>query len=199
MECSPMQAVCAINEALPPGGRREELVGRCAEGDEEAWNRLYSTHVRTTRAFLFRLGVREDNLDDACQEVFLQAFRYLGEFRGEASFSTWLYRLCATQARRVRQRVRLADALSRLLFWEAQSGTDHTNPPNDDADALFEAGVRALTQSERETFVLYEIEGLSGKRIAEVLDCPEPTVWRRLHYARKKFCAVVEKQRKATR
>lgn len=174
-----------------------DLVGRCADGDEEAWNRLYSTHASTARAFLFRLGVREENLDDACQEVFLQAFRFLGDFRGDASFSTWLYRLCATQARRVRQRVRLTSALSRLLFWEAQTADCYTHPPSEEADALFEVGVQALTQAEREAFVLYEIEGLSGKRVAEILARPEATVWRRLHYARKKFCAAVEKQRRA--
>jgi RNA polymerase sigma-70 factor, ECF subfamily len=195
MECPLVQSAIELGDRFPPAAARGDVLRRCVEGDEAAWNALYTAHADTARAFLFRLGVRDHQLDDACQEVFLQAFRYLGDFRGDSSFTTWLYRLCATQARKVRTRSRLTQALSRLLLFEAESSFGQADPTLSDTTALFEFGMRALTQLEREVFVLYEIEGVAGRQIAEILACPEPTVWRRLHHARKKFCRVVEKRR----
>jgi RNA polymerase sigma-70 factor (ECF subfamily) len=54
------------------------------------------------------------------------------------------------------------------------------------------AAVAALSPRHREAFVLYELEGLSGERIARILDCPLPTVWTRLHYARAEFQRLIE-------
>jgi RNA polymerase sigma-70 factor, ECF subfamily len=189
-----MQTTIELSDRFPMAPARDDVLGRCVKGDEAAWNSLYATHQDTARAFLFRLGVPDHQLDDACQEVFLQAFRYLGDFRGDSSFTTWLYRLCATQARRVRTRARLAQALARLLWFEAQTAASEVGPAAGDRTELFNFGIQALSQLEREVFVLYEIEGVAGRQIAEILGCPEATVWRRLHYARKKFCEAVERR-----
>jgi RNA polymerase sigma-70 factor, ECF subfamily len=104
-------------------------------------------------------------IEDATQDVFLEMFRYLPRFRGESELSTWLYRLCITQARRVRTPSR----------------------PDDVARHRIEQALAALTETERTVFVLYEMEGVPGKQIAQIVSCPEATVWRRLHYARHAF------------
>ena len=80
---------------------QEALVSRCVAGDEAAWAALYARYARAIAQFLKRLGVAPEALDDAVQEVFLQAFRSLDKFRGEAAIKTWLYRLAVTQARKV--------------------------------------------------------------------------------------------------
>lgn len=183
---------------LPPavgfGSPPDDLLSRCADGNEVAWNNLYAQHRDTARGFLYRLGVRDHQLEDACQEVFLEAFRYLPEFRRQCSFKTWLYRLCATQARKVRTKQRVGDALSRLLPWELKSTVGDAGCFPCESEKLVEAALNALSQGERLVFVLYEFEGLSGKDIAEVANCTEASVWRRLHYARKKFCRHVEER-----
>src|SRR5688572_23722440 len=101
-------------EASPASAPAHPLL-RCVDGNRAAWRQLHRQYYPVAAAFLRKLGVQERDLDDACQEVFLQMFRYLPSFRGEADPKTWLYRLCITQARRARTRIRLRKALDLLL------------------------------------------------------------------------------------
>ncbi len=174
--------------------RKDGLVELCAQGNEAAWRRFYFEHERLARRFLYRLGVEADSLDDACQDVFVEAFRYLPDFRGEASLTTWLYRLCLTQARRVRNKRRLQRALCLLLRRDHERTTAGDLAP-EQASALLREGLAELTEQERAVFVLFELEGQAGATIAEVLGCPEATIFRRLHYARKKFQAFIDGRR----
>jgi RNA polymerase sigma-70 factor (ECF subfamily) len=165
-----------------------DLVRRCVLGDEQAWRSLHQRYFRVAAAFLRRLGVSESELDDATQDVFLQVFRYLPRFRGEAELKTWLYQLCITQARRTR-RARHVLAILRAAFGGPSAETLVTTPGISEEAALrrIDAALARLCETERTVFVLYEMEGLSGKEIAAIVGVKEPTVWSRLHYARKGF------------
>jgi RNA polymerase sigma-70 factor (ECF subfamily) len=166
---------------------RELALDDCAEGDVGAWRELYSRYLPIAAAFLRKLGVRDADLEDATQDVFLQLFRYLPRFRGDAKLSTWLYRLCITQARRARRRTRVKDVLSRLLsFAPPQEIVATPSLPEHVARARIEQALAVLVEGERNVFVLYEMEGVSGKEIARIEGIPEASVWRRLHYARKR-------------
>jgi RNA polymerase sigma-70 factor, ECF subfamily len=173
---------------------KEVLVSRCIAGDEAAWAALYGGYARTIANFLRRLGVASDAVDDALQDVFLQAFRSLDKFRGDAAIKTWLYRLAVTQARRARQRARFAERMRRLLALHGRSEMDWGEYQPDQADRILQAALGKLTPLEREAFVLYELEGQSGGQLAAILGCPEATLYRRLHEARKKFQAYVERE-----
>jgi len=170
----------------------EVLVARCVAGDEQAWAWLYSRHARTIAHFLRRLGVAPDALEDALQEVFLQAFRSLDKFRGEAAIKTWLYRLAVTQARRTREKARFARRIRQLLMLEVTAEGDWGDEEPHRAERLLQAALSQLSAIEREAFVLYELEGQSGVELAAIFRCPEATVYRRLHDARKKFQAFIE-------
>jgi RNA polymerase sigma-70 factor (ECF subfamily) len=162
------------------------LVGRCVSGDERAWRELHSVYYPVAGAFLRKLGVRERELEDATQEVFVQLFRCLPEFRGEAQLKTWLYRLCATQARRAR---RFRAVTERLSEWFGLSAPRATLQELGD-DLARERVSRALDQlsdGDRLVLVLFELEGLSGADVAGIVGCPVATVWRRLHYGRRRF------------
>ncbi len=169
----------------------DSLLGRCADGDELSWRSLYASHEATVRNFLRRLGVSPEALDDAAQEVFLEAFRYLPRFRGESSFKTWLYRLCLTQARKEGRRRRIKEVVRTLLAFQGPDEADYAPLEASSATRSVERALSSLSEGERAVFVLYELEGVSGKEIAELLDCPEATVWRRLHYGRRKFEASI--------
>lgn len=154
----------------------------------EAWRHFHRRHYPVAAAFLRKLGVCDGELEDATQEVFLQVHRYLPRFRGDAELSTWLYRICITEARRVRRRARLSGALLRVL--SLVPGETLVSTPSfseDTARRRIEAALAELSEAERHVFVLYEMEGLAGGRIAEILECPEATIFRRLHYARRAF------------
>lgn len=172
--------------------KAEGVVHQCVQGDARAWERLYASHAQMTRKFLHRLGVESEALDDAVQEVFLEAFRYLPRFRGDCSFKTWLYRLCVTQAKKARRAKRVGSRLFRVMSTEPGPASTHGDLGDFQTGHLISSALGQLADKERLVFVLYEMEGLSGKEIAQVAECPEATVWRRLHYGRKTFVDYVE-------
>lgn len=173
---------------------KEAIVSRCVAGDEAAWASLYARYASSTAKSLQRLGVAPEALDDAVQEVFLQAFRSLDKFRGEAAIKTWLCRLAVTQARRSREKARLAKRIRQLLALDLTSEMEWDEHQPGQAERLLQAGLNQLSALEREAFVLYELEGQAGVALAAILGCPEATVYRRLHEARKKFQGFIENE-----
>ncbi len=172
---------------------RDALTSRCVSGEPAAWRELHREYYPVAAAFLRKLGVKDNEMEDCCQEVFLQLYRYLPSFRGEADFKTWLYRLCATEAGKVRRRWRVLSVLQSLLH--RQSGVQTSVGQEFDpglARQRVEAALAALKPAERTVFVLFEMEGVSGEDIARIVGCPVATVWRRLHYARQTFRECIE-------
>src|ERR1043165_6986369 len=92
-----------------------DLVRRCLAGERTAAHELHQRYYAAASAFLRKLGTRSEEMEDACQEVFLQFFRYLPSFRGAAQLKPWLFRLCITEARRVRRRRRLRETIAKVL------------------------------------------------------------------------------------
>ena len=170
------------------------LVDRCVAGEAEAWRELHRTYYPIVRTFLRRLGVLGHEEEDACQEVFVQVLRYLKRFEQRAELKTWLYRLCMTQANVLRRRRALR---GRWFFFAAQpplvapAGDAGLEWSEADMDRHVGRALARMKARHREVFILYELEGLSGERIASILRCPEPTVWRRLHHARREFGALI--------
>jgi RNA polymerase sigma-70 factor (ECF subfamily) len=176
--------------ARPPS---PALVAGCLAGSDAAWRDLHREYRPVAAAFLRKMGVREPDLEDALQNVFVQMVRYLPGFRGEAAFKTWLYRLCLTEAKETRRRTRLVTAVRALLKLERpDAAAAGPELGEETARRRVEAALQTLKPHERSVFVLYEMEGLSGEQIAEIEGCPVATVWRRLHYARAAFRACVE-------
>ena len=163
----------------------EGLLARCVSVDQAAWRDLHRVYYPIAAAFLRKLGVRDNELDDATQEVFVQLFRYLPTFRGDAQLKTWLYKLCLTQARRARRFRALAQTMHR--WFGAEERVAHLEVSEGAARELVQRALDRLNEGERLVLVLYEFEGLSGEEIAPLAGCPVATVWRRLHYARQRF------------
>ena len=172
-----------------PSGTSQPLIARCVLGEDQAWRDLHRNYYPVASRFLRRMGISAGELDDACQEVFVQVFRYLARFEQRANFQTWLYKLCLSQASRMRRRRRVNQALDWLL------GRDSSNrgsavEPEWSASMTAQRVKQALDQmkpAHKEVFVLFELEGIQGEEIARILRCPHATVRRRLHYARQEF------------
>ena len=192
----------AVNIRAPHGSNQTEvrsatnetdvaqpLIDRCVVGEKEAWRELHRVYYPTALRFLRRMGVVPAELDDACQEVFVQVFRYLPRFERRSDFQTWLYKLCISQATRVRRRASLQAALGFLLGHRPSAPSVPSEP--EWSEAMVAERVRQTLDKmkplHREVFVLYEIEGLDGGKVARILDCPQTTARRRLHYARREF------------
>lgn len=175
----------------------EVAIPQSATPSKTDWSKefrvLYEAHGSNINRFLMRLGVKPNQLEDARQEVFLEAYRYLPQFRGECSLKTWLYRICISEARRTRKRESLRGLVLAVFGQHATSeGSTRGELTSEQSARLVERALAKLTRAEREVFVLYELEGMAGTEIATVLGIPEASVWRRLHYARERFRGVVE-------
>jgi RNA polymerase sigma-70 factor, ECF subfamily len=185
-------AANSFDEVQAAPGHAQPLL-RCVQGDRAAWRQLHRQYHPIAGAFLRKLGVNERDLDDACQEVFLQMFRYLATFRGESDPKTWLYRLCITQARRARFRHKVSHALEHVLSLLPREALVSTPSFSEHAaQRRIAAALAKLSDKERSAFVLYEMEGVAGKQVASILGCTEATLWRRLHYARQVFKQALE-------
>ena len=187
-----MRAIAGnMSEAERP--RDRALVDQCVVGDDEAWRHLCRRHYPRVAGTLRKLGVRTADVEDAAQEVFIEVFRYLPRFRGEAELGTWLYRLCISRAHQLRRRARTREKLRRfLLLAPAQVTPEPLGLGEAEARRVIERALSALSEKQRAVFVLYELENVPGKQIAEILGCPEATVWRRLHEARRSFLAAMD-------
>jgi RNA polymerase sigma-70 factor, ECF subfamily len=162
------------------------LIRRSLSGDETASRAIHAHYYPVASAFLRKLGTHRGDVEDVCQEVFLQFFRCLHTFRGEAELQTWLFRVCVTQARRARRRRKVSDLVAAALLMR-EIREDAVPPAHNSDGTMVEHALARMGRDLRVTFVLFELEGQSGKQVAEILGCPEATVWRRLHDARRIF------------
>src|SRR3954469_10473680 len=128
-----MTAASTLGSARRPDDA--ELIQRSVRGDERAAQDLHRAYAPIATAFLRKLGIRGDEIDDARQEVFLQFFRYLASFRAEAELKTWLFRLCVSEARRLRRRRKSGTALAALLL---SHPTKNEVPPASRSDATIQ-------------------------------------------------------------
>ena len=155
-----------------------EVVARAARGDLDAFEEL----VRSCQAPIYRFALRmvrdPPTAEDVTQEAFLRAFRMLPRFRGEAKFTTWLYRIARNAA---------VDAMRRGAHQRRLAERAEPQPSADDPALrlTIAAAVDALSPHLREAFVVIEVVGLSYREAAVVLGVPTGTLKSRMHAARK--------------
>ena len=167
----------------------EELVSRSIGGDAESFNQLVLRWERPIYALAYRVIGREEDARDVCQETFLRAFRALGGFRGQAKFSSWLYRiamnLCRDWVRRQRRTpvVQLPEDVDVI---ELAASREPTEPIEElvarrDLTRVVEKAMARLPEEQRTAIILKEYHGLTFQEIADLVGCPLSTVKTRLY------------------
>jgi RNA polymerase sigma-70 factor (ECF subfamily) len=151
---------------------------------------VFEAHGDYVYRCLRGLGVRDDFLDDAQQDVFLVVQDKLGAFDGRAKLRTWLYAIVLRIARRFRERA--AIEAQRYSATEPESGARlELEVEHGEKLELARRALGALDDAKREVFVLAVIEQMSAKEIADVLSVPMNTVYSRLRAARAEFAEHV--------
>lgn len=139
------------------------------------------------------LGVREADLPDLCQEVFVIVHRKIDGFEGRSSIRTWLYRICQRAASEYRRKAHVRrEVLAPTEDFERPEARDAISRL--EARSAMQFALAELDDSKRDVFVLYELEGLTMREVCEVLDCPLQTAYSRLHAARKVMTDALEKR-----
>ncbi len=169
------------------------LVARCQAGDVDAFEALYKQHAGRIFSLASRMAGSADEGEDLLQEIFLQAYRKLGSFKGQASVGTWLYRLavnhCLDFVRSRRARMgKLTDAL------DAEGAIEPTAPRETPTERLdLERALERLPDGCREAFVLHDVEGFDHKEVAGLLGIAEGTSKSQVFKARAKLRAYLQR------
>ena len=167
----------------------EELVARSIGGDNDSFNELILRWERPIYALAYRTIGREEDARDVCQETFLRAFRGLPGFRGQAKFSSWLYRIALNLCRDwVRREVRTpvvqapedVDLMDLAVQAEPSESIEDLVARKDVTRAV-ERAMALLPEEQRTAIVLKEYHGLTFQEIADLVGCPLSTVKTRLY------------------
>jgi len=151
---------------------------------------IYGRYADFVWRALRRQGVPPDDVHDAIQDVFLAAHRALDGFEGRSSLPTWLFTICRSVARDRRQRAyrRFEVAASDAVADDVDQRADATARAEHNRRLLqLGAILTGMERDQRDVFVLFEIEDMTGEEISEALAIPLGTVYSRLQLAREAF------------
>lgn len=199
MSSSPNTAVSASDsDAL--------LVERAAAGDQRAYELLVIKYQRRIERLIGRMVRDVDVVQDIAQETFIRAWRALHQFRGDAQFYTWLYRIAVNTAKKTLLEMKRDPIVTEAALQSADSEDETSRPQNEltteatpeselaarEIAAAVNAAMEALPEDLRQAVTLREIEGLSYEEIAEAMNCPIGTVRSRIFRAREAISTKVK-------
>ena len=173
----------------------QELVARARRGDESAFEALVPEHEKRIYNLCRRLTGNQEDAAELTQEAFLNAWRGLGRFQGESSFSTWLYRLATNACIDFLRKEKRRQSLSMTVSLDDEEEARQVELPDEryapegaleraEARRAVAEGLERLTLEHRQVLVMREIHGLSYAEIGQVLGLEEGTVKSRIARAR---------------
>jgi RNA polymerase sigma-70 factor (ECF subfamily) len=166
----------------------EELITAFQSGDHDVYRFLVERYQERIRNLLFSIFHDRNFIDDLAQEVFIKAYQALPNFRFEASFYTWLYRIAVNKSRDELRKKKLRRFFS---FQNLDEGIEQdlqgllsVQPENRDTQELIGLGLQVLSEKFRTAIILKDIDGLSYEEIADIMQCKIGTVKSRISRAR---------------
>jgi RNA polymerase sigma-70 factor, ECF subfamily len=192
-----------------PSDSDNQLVQRTLAGDTRAFELLVIKYQRRVERLIGRMVRDVDLVQDIAQETFIRAYKALGQFRGEAQFYTWLYRIAVNTAKKQLMELKrdplvLMSALksndddetsgleNELTAQVADDETPEAVLASKEIAEAVSAALAALPKELGQALTLREIDGLSYEDIAQALDCPIGTVRSRIFRAREAISARIK-------
>ena len=182
------------------------LVQRAVAGDQSAFELLVIKYQRRIQRLIGRMVRDVDLVEDIAQETFIRAYRALHQFRGDAQFYTWLYRIAVNTAKKFLLDMKRDPTVSENAFrsnddedetsWVKHEPTADETPETvlaaKEIAAAVNAALLALPNDLQQALTLREIEGMSYEEIGEVMNCPIGTVRSRIFRAREAISSKVK-------
>ena len=202
----PAEQKTGLDTQSQAGNSDALLVERAVAGDQRAFELLVIKYQRRIERLIGRM-VRDTNLvEDISQETFIRAYRALHQFRGDAQFYTWLYRIAVNTAKRFllkfkndpavfQSSLQASDEDDETFQRRSEPSTDETPESVLAAKEIGQAvsaALEALPDDLKQALTLREMDGLSYEEIAEVMNCPLGTVRSRIFRAREAVSAKIK-------
>ena len=182
------------------------LVERTVAGDQRAYGLLVAKYERRIQRLIGRMVRDVDLVEDIAQETFIRAYRALHQFRGDAQFYTWLYRIAVNTAKKSLMDMKRNPVITESALRSGADEDETSVMENEltseetpetvlaakEIAAAVNVAMEALPEDLRQAVTLREIEGLSYEDIAEVMGCPIGTVRSRIFRAREAISAKVK-------
>ena len=181
------------------------LVERTVAGDQKAFELLVIKYQRRIQRLIGRMVRDVDLVEDIAQETFIRAYKALHQFRGDAQFYTWLYRIAVNTAKKSLMELKRDLTVSESYFKsddDDETKTSKIEPMDDETpETVFAAkeiatmvnlALAELPDDLRQAVTLREIEGLSYEEISIAMNCPIGTVRSRIFRAREAISAKVK-------
>lgn len=193
----------ALNSSIQDvaGSAEAQAIADAKKGDAAAFEFLYHAQKRRVYSLCLRMTGDAAEAEDMTQEAFLQMFRKIGTFRGEAAFSTWFHRLTVNL---VLMRLRKKGLWVTSLDEPAQDSEDNRTPQVGAPDTallgsvdriVLEKAIQALPPGYRTIFQLHDVEGYEHREIAGMIGCSVGNSKSQLHKARMKLRELLQLQR----
>ena len=178
----------------------ELLLRRACKGDVQAFEELMQSHESRIYAIALRMMGNREDAQDCLQEAMLRVYRAIGSFKGQSTFSTWVYRItmntCLDELRR--RKARKVTSLDSLVD-NGWSPTDTGDTPEEHGlrvekqNALNQA-IQSLPDDMRAAIILRDVKGYSYDEIASILDANVGTIKSRISRGREKLREILSKQ-----
>lgn len=181
------------------------LVERTVAGDQKAFELLVVKYQRRIQRLIGRMVRDVDLVEDIAQETFIRAYKALHQFRGDAQFYTWLYRIAVNTAKKSLMELKRDLTVSESFFKsddDDETKTSRIEPTADETPesvyaakeiaAMVNLALSELPEDLRQAVTLREIEGLSYEEISTAMNCPIGTVRSRIFRAREAISAKVK-------
>ena len=176
------------------------MIERASGGDPEAFNRLMEHHERRMYAVALRMCANREDAQDCLQEAMLRVYRAIGSFKGESSFSTWVYRItmntCLDELRRRKnkQSASLDDLLDEGWAPADDSGSPEKHAVRAETARILRQTIQELPDDMRAAVVLRDIQGYTYEEIAKILDINVGTIKSRISRGREKLREKLRKK-----
>jgi len=162
-----------------------QLVRQCQQGDLNAFRELYELHKRRIYNIAYRIHGNHDDAQDAVQDAFVTIYKKINSYRGQAAFSTWIYRIVVNICLNKIRRSKISDR-NWVELSEAENLADHARfDLNKPIELILEEEIKALPPGYRTVFVLREVEGFSHEEISRMLNISVGTSKSQLHRAKR--------------
>jgi RNA polymerase sigma-70 factor (ECF subfamily) len=184
----------------PEGPDDLELVHRSQAGDLAAYEELVRLYHGRIYGLIYGMTSNREDAEDLVQEVFVKAWKALGNFRGQSGFYTWIYRIALNRTINFRKRRNRRQTVSFDEFDPDIKTSESYREFSSKGSVLrkmslsefqekMNAAMLKLSEKHRAVVTMHDVQGMAHAEIADVMDCSEGTVRSRLFYAHKQLQA----------